>query len=407
MARLRFVSFSAGYGTAMTVPLSFEVTGRHGLAGESGSGKTTIMMAIAGLLPDRAIRKGSLQVEGRVGYIPQDPLPSLSPFLRVGDQVSDTASPPSRASEWMSRLGLEGARIQRSYPHQLSGGERQRVLVARTLASGPGVVIADEPVANLDDASANLVLGAIDAYCESTGAALLAASHDERVFARLRCEVHRLTPGSPLAISRPDPVAEDAPGVLRVDCVSKSFPGVRVLDSVSLEVRAGETVALMGPSGAGKSALARCIAGRERVDSGRIELARGGVQLVPQEPSTSLNARFTVAEALAEASRKPGAELLRRFELDPMFLSRRTSELSEGQRARLAIARAAAALEGGLLIIDESLSGLDSRNVAGILGSIREVQRQSGMGCLLITHDVALAEAAAHRRCHLPLEQRV
>ncbi len=379
-----------------------------GLAGESGCGKSTLLQAMAGMLPANAAITGRLEVPPRVGYIPQDLLASLSPFLTVGDQVADVAGSPCNAETLLESLGLMGARLRSSYPHQLSGGERQRVLIALALAGQPDLILADEPTAHLDAATEQLVLRVLLDAVRRSGAALLIASHRESVFRQLRCPVHRLTPlvePAPLEphVSSTDAVL-DVRGItkdyFRRDWLLRETLRVRALSDVSFSIRAGETVALVGPSGAGKSTLAHCIAGREPWDAGHI-LLRARVQIVPQEPSESLNPRMTIGECFEEACGHADPAFLEQVALPAAWMPRKTRELSEGQRARVAIARSIAALNGGLLILDESLSGLDPATRRHVLVHLTNVQATTGLGCLLITHDPELAAEVGARAIRL------
>jgi peptide/nickel transport system ATP-binding protein len=183
---------------------------------------------------------------------------------------------------------------------------------------------------------------------------------------------------------------------------------VRALDDVSIEIGAGECVVLYGPSGAGKSTLARCIAGRERWDSGSIDwhTGRGAVgprrvQLVQQEPSESLNPRISVGDALQEACSEADRDWLPKVRLPREWIGRRTGELSEGQRSRIAILRAAAPLQDGLLILDESLTGLDPTNRGHILSFLRAMQQERSLGLLVVTHDLEVAAALNARVVHV------
>ena len=188
-------------------------------------------------------------------------------------------------------------------------------------------------------------------------------------------------------------------------------PDVTALRGVNLSMAANTRLALVGASGSGKSTLARCIAGLEAPTSGEILFAgrkldpaslHRRVQLIFQEPGASLNPRFSVAEALAEplaihGGRLSRAEVIDRLDqvgLSESVIPRRTIELSGGQKARLALARALAALEGGqenLLILDESLSSLDADFRAQILSLLSTLQHRRQLSYILIAHDLDLA----------------
>src|SRR5258707_9103351 len=186
--------------------------------------------------------------------------------------------------------------------------------------------------------------------------------------------------------------------------------------SVSFSILPGTTLALVGESGSGKSSLALCLAGLERVTSGRIwfegrDLAaleekelravRPRLQLVFQDPANSLNPRWTVGEIVAEPLLVRGrtakrerdaraAQALERVGLAAEYLERRPRELSGGQRQRVAIARALI-LDPKLLILDEVLSALDCSIQAHIANLLVELQRAYGLAYLFITHDLRMA----------------
>jgi len=188
------------------------------------------------------------------------------------------------------------------------------------------------------------------------------------------------------------------------------------VNSISFSILPGTTLALVGESGSGKSSLALCLAGLERVASGRIwfegrDLAALGekelrevrprIQLVFQDPANSLNPRWTVEEIVAEpllvqnrVSRREGdaraAQALERVGLAAEYLDRRARDLSGGQRQRVAIARALI-LEPKLLILDEVLSALDCSIQAQIANLLVEMQRAYGLAYLFITHDLRMA----------------
>jgi oligopeptide/dipeptide ABC transporter ATP-binding protein len=218
----------------------------------------------------------------------------------------------------------------------------------------------------------------------------------------------------------------DAKPLLRVRDLRVHFANeggvVRAVDGVDLELRAGETLALVGESGCGKSTLARALVGLNPITSGSAELNgrtitgltraaarsfRRELQLVFQDPYASLNPRFTIAQTLAEplllhekASRSNAdskvCELLAQVGLDPELRTRYPHEFSGGQRQRISIARALA-VEPSLLLCDEVTSALDVSIQAQILELLRSVQRARGLSYLFITHDLGVVRYIAHR----------
>ena len=185
----------------------------------------------------------------------------------------------------------------------------------------------------------------------------------------------------------------------------------RVLDGVSLQIPRGTTTGLVGESGSGKSTLAKALVGLHRPVAGRILL--GGaplrarrrsawavrVQLVPQDPYSSLDPRRTVGQTVAEAldprrarvgpARGRIAELLTQVSLDPATAERYPHQLSGGQRQRVAIARALAA-DPQLLIADEITSALDLTTQAEILNLLADLRRRLSLTMLFISHDLAV-----------------
>ena len=187
---------------------------------------------------------------------------------------------------------------------------------------------------------------------------------------------------------------------------------VEALRGVDLEVAAGETLAVTGPSGSGKSTLARCIAGLEKPTSGSLcfegrevtaDSIHRRVQMVFQDPGASINPRFSVGRALLEPALLQGnpqrleiGESLQQVGLPPSLADSLASQLSGGQKARLALARAIAALRAGggsgaILILDESLSSLDLLVRAQIVNLLIDLREVEGLTYILITHDLHLA----------------
>jgi peptide/nickel transport system ATP-binding protein len=194
--------------------VSFEI-GRGeilGLVGESGAGKTMVGSALIGLVPSPGrITCGSIDLSGtrideleddkmravrgkRIGMIFQDPMTSLNPLLRIGDQLVETllthlnlskAEAKARAIELLAETGIpEPLKRIEAYPHEFSGGMRQRVVIALALAGEPELIIADEPTTALDVSVQAQIIALIEQLCLKRRASVLLITHDMGVIAR-------------------------------------------------------------------------------------------------------------------------------------------------------------------------------------------------------------------------------
>ena len=183
--------------------------------------------------------------------------------------------------------------------------------------------------------------------------------------------------------------------------------GTQALREVSFNLDAGRTLAVVGPSGSGKSTLARCVAGLEESTGGEIRFQgrRTEIQLIFQQPAASLNPRFTAAQVVEEPlvilgrgtkaeRREMACYALEQVGLAAADLERPSHRFSGGEKQRLAIARALV-VRPKVLILDESLTGLDVELQAQIAGLLREVQDRIGIAYVLITHDLAMAATLA------------
>jgi ABC-type glutathione transport system ATPase component len=202
---------------------------------------------------------------------------------------------------------------------------------------------------------------------------------------------------------------------LRVRGLGKSFAGRPAIQDVTFSLERGRTLGLVGPSGSGKSTLARCLALFETPTSGEIRLdgrnlcglnrrertaMRADIQLIFQEPASSLNPRFTAAQIVTEpllirgigtrkTQRQRASELMETVGLPGQAVETPALEFSGGERQRLAIARALA-LEPKLLILDESFAGLDLSVQAQVTSLLLDLQARRGLTYILIAHDLAL-----------------
>lgn len=153
---------------------------RLGIVGGSGSGKTTLLKVIARLEDPSA---GTVNVDGELHMVFQDPMGSLNPRMRIRDILAETlppGAPVSRLSEVLVEVGLEPAMLDR-YPHEFSGGQRQRISIARALVPKPSILLADEPVSALDVSVRKVVLELLDRLAEDYGLTMLFVSHDINV----------------------------------------------------------------------------------------------------------------------------------------------------------------------------------------------------------------------------------
>ena len=175
-----------------------------------------------------------------------------------------------------------------------------------------------------------------------------------------------------------------------------------MLCDVSFHLAGGATLGLIGASGSGKTTLGRCLAGLEKPTSGQVvfEGSPVEIQLIFQQPASSLNPRFTAAEIVEEPLRigRRGTAAERRERAERALgmtgiargaLGKRAHEFSGGERQRLAIARALV-VEPKVLILDESFNGLDAAIQARIAGLVRELQDRLGIACIVISHDLAM-----------------
>lgn len=204
--------------------------------------------------------------------------------------------------------------------------------------------------------------------------------------------------------------------LLQASELSARYGDSLVLDRVNLDIRAGETLALVGPSGSGKSTLARCILRLHPLDKGEIRFEgedwlslrgadlrkyRARMQMVFQDPLSAFNPRASVYDLIYEPLRIHGvnpdiAELLQKVGLDPKLAQRGVHEISGGQRQRVAIARALAT-SPSLIVLDEAVSALDVTVRGAILKLLQEIQKAEGTAYLFITHDLAVAAQMSDR----------
>ncbi len=532
--------------TAIVDRVSFSIAERQtfALLGESGCGKSMTALALMRLLPAVAkVTGGAVELNqtdllrlpeyamrrvrgAQVGMVFQEPMVSLNPVMRVGQQIIEVlachaVAPPAQqqaeAVRLLQAVGIpEAERRLAAYPFELSGGMKQRIMIAMALAGSPRLLVADEPTTALDVTLQKQVLNLLRQLQQQRGMGMLLITHDLGVVAEMADQVGVMYAGElvelasrealfarpqhpytqalfaaqprsdrrdqslralPGMVSRPlqgcrlaprcpkvealclqaapdllemaeghsvrchfagpavpigsaatsvPPTAEETP-LLQVQDLAVHFPirsgllqrvtgHVRAVDGVSLAIRRGRTLALVGESGCGKTTVGRAILQLLKASSGSVRFAgaelngldrramqpyRRAMQVIFQDPYSSLNPRMRVADILEEgmlalgvgktaAERQAaGLRLLEQVGLPAEAAERYPHEFSGGQRQRIAIARALA-VKPQIIICDEPTSALDVSVQAQILNLLRQLQQKQGLGYLFISHNLAV-----------------
>lgn len=378
---------------------------RVGIIGESGSGKSVTALSIMGLSDLPAT--GSITVNGTemvgtrdrvrrrvrgntVAMVFQEPMTALDPLKKIGRIVS---------RDLLQDVGVDRPD---AYPHELSGGQRQRVLIALALSQNPDVLICDEPTTALDAIVQSDVLDLLDRLVRERGMGLLFISHDLAVVRRMTDRVLVFKDGRIVAgdsdyakalAAAAEPGAPAAPvtlgePVVELDGVSLQRGATMAVDNVTLTVREGERLAIVGGSGSGKTSLLHLIAGLRQATSGTVAVA-GDVQMVFQDPYSSLDPRMEVGASIREAGvdKQRSDEMLERVGLAGTD-HRKPAQFSGGQRQRISIARAAAP-RPSILLADEPVSALDASIQNQVLDLLRDTIGANTL--IFVTHDLNVA----------------
>ncbi|HUC83148.1 MAG TPA: ABC transporter ATP-binding protein [Flavisolibacter sp.] len=490
------------------------------LVGESGSGKSVTSLSILQLLPQPPAQypKGKIlftegenttdlltlqhsqlrSVRGnKIAMIFQEPMTSLNPVIRCGDQVMEALLVHKRMSKaeakkqtiaWFAKVKLPTPeKIFSRYPHQLSGGQKQRVMIAMAMCCQPQLLICDEPTTALDVTVQKTILQLIKDLQQEQQMGVIFITHDLGVVAEIADRVAIMYKGElveqgtaqtifrtashpytkALIACRPalHPKGERLPTVadflseqknhyttnalpaipnptlqtpnipvIRIKNLSVQFPVKTSLfgkplrfftavNNVSFDIYKNETLGLVGESGCGKTTLGRTLLRLTEPSSGQIiykdtditqlskqqlKSLRKDVQLVFQDPYSSLNPRLTIETALSEPMMASGlqpskaerkkrvAELLNKVSLPSSAMRRYPHEFSGGQRQRIVIARALS-LNPDFLVCDESVSALDVSVQAQVLNLLNDLKKELGLTMLFISHDLSVVRYMCDR----------
>jgi len=446
--------------------LSVEPGERVLLLGPSGSGKSTLLQGLAGLLdPESGETAGALEIDGvdprlsrgRVGLVMQDPESQLV-MGRAGDDVAFGPANlgVSRDEIWFrvdAALAAVGFPYGRDHPTgALSGGEQQRLVLAGTIAMQPGLLLLDEPTANLDPVGAGLVRETVRRICADRARTLLLVEHRVAEVLDLVDRVVVLEPGGGVRVDGPPGEVFDtygealaamgvwipgvptrarrapsgrAPGESLVEAVHAGFryPGAPrpAVEDASLALRAGTATALVGPNGSGKSTLAMLLAGLARPSPGEVigtsalagsartrSLSRWPARLLADHVGTVFQDpehQFLTSTVRAELALGPSRvgvaprevtgrvdDLLARLHLDHLATANPFT-LSGGEKRRLSVGTAIAC-RPQVLVLDEPTFGQDRRTWLELLDLLVGL-RDAGSGLCLATHDEAFGAALA------------
>ena len=422
-------------------------------------------------MPERLLRG----IRGQdIAMIFQEPMTALNPLFTIGNQIEEILAlkqglaqsiRAQAAIKLLADTGItEPERRANCFPHQLSGGQRQRAMIAMALACQPKLLLADEPTTALDVTVRTQILDLLGDLQRKNGMAVLMITHDLNLVRRFADRIAVMENGviveqgavaevfanpqhaysKKLMDSKPTRDVQEAPANASLPAAMQaqnlrvsypvSVPGFKgwfktgefvAVQGASFNIPAGQTLGVIGESGSGKSSLALAalglhpsmgelnIAGRSwNGNSANNKAIRKAVQVVFQDPFSSLSPRMTVEQIVGEglSVHQPDikeAEVQQRVlqalqevgMLDAQFpglLQRYPHEFSGGQRQRIAIARALM-VEPQLLVLDEPTSALDVTIQKQILQLLQRLQRERGLSYLLITHDVDVIRAMAHQ----------
>lgn len=499
-----------------TVSFSIQKGKITAVVGESGSGKSITALSILGLLPKGASIQGEIQYNDQQGLaldilkaddatikslrgnqismIFQEPMTSLNPLMRCGEQIKEVliqhkklsaSEARSKTIQLLEEVKLpEPAKIYDRYPHEISGGQKQRVMIAMAMCTEPSLLIADEATTALDVTVQKSIIELMADLQQQKDMGILFITHDLGLVADIADEIIVLykgkiveigaaksilrTPSHPytkaLLACRPIlhqpgdrlPMVSDfmqeqveiipKPPIPKTGTSISTTPFIEVrnvgiwypkdknfwgkpisyhkaVDDVSFDLVKGETVGIVGESGCGKTTLGRALLRLAPLHAGTIKMdgedlyaltekdiknKRKDMQLIFQDPYSSLNPRKTIGSTITEVLGVHGkgknqknriditVDLLEKVGLTAEHLHRYPHEFSGGQRQRIGIARAIA-LQPSFLVCDESVSALDVSVQAQVLNLLNDLKREYGFTILFISHDLSVVHYISDR----------
>ena len=453
--------------------ISFDIEKNKTLAlvGESGSGKSVTAMSIMQLLPSPqatykksssitfngnemigASKKELLEIRGNIiSMVFQEPMTSLNPYHRVGDQITESVllhTNKSKKDAYEEAIQLmelveidDSERRFKSYPHELSGGQRQRIMIAMALVNKPELLIADEPTTALDVTIQAQILDLMSKLKKELGMSILFITHDLGLVEEFSDQVCVMQNGKIVEKGDTSAVfanpshpytqkllnAEPQPKE-NINKVEKPLIEIKELDvfydmpsinflkknrfhavkDISLNIHKNTTIGLVGESGSGKSTLGKAIANlinfEGKISFNGKEISKSSkeikkhIQIVFQDPYGSLSPRMTVGEIVGEGLgvhfklTKAKAEsridkVLSDVGIELAAKNKYPHEFSGGQRQRIAIARSLI-MNPAFMILDEPTSALDRSIQIQVINLLKDIQDEYKLTYLFISHDL-------------------
>ena len=455
----------SGSGKSLTALAIMRLLDHSGVHIESGS----IQFGDTPLYP--ALEDDLQSIRGNeISMIFQEPMTSLNPLHTIEKQIAEAITLHQNLSkaetralvlDYLDRVGIHNPQQRlNSYPHQLSGGQRQRVMIAMALVNHPQLLIADEPTTALDVTVQQQILALLADLKAQMNLSMLFITHDLKLVKAIAdhvlvmrhgeliesqsCEAffdkpqheysHELLHSAPPPLNRDNKqVNETDLPVIKTEQLKLWFPlksgwfgrtnaYVKAVDQIDLSVHSGETLGIVGESGSGKTTLALCLlkllnaegklqfCGQDITHLGGAPLRtlRKNMQMVFQDPFSSLSPRMMVGDIIAEGLRVHHPELkpqhriekinqaLIDVQLSPEMADRYPHEFSGGQRQRIAIARAII-LRPKLVILDEPTSAMDVKTQLSLIELLLEMQDKYKLSYIVVSHDLGVIRALADR----------
>ncbi|MDO5725032.1 MAG: ABC transporter ATP-binding protein [Tissierellia bacterium] len=429
------------------------------IIGESGSGKSTITKAMAGLLPRSAKITGTMTIDDvkydlsnaferkkisgkKIGLIFQDAMSSLNPMRKIKKnfeeifvEIQNLSKIESyeKATEILKILGFSDCdRILDSYPFELSGGMCQRIVIAMVIAMSPKILIADEITSALDIVSIKESMQLIKDISKKFGISVLFITHDMDAAKTYSDRIMLLKNSKLIKIEKSDipafyseennlSISNNKAELLKVINLNKSYDNFKVLKDLNFSLYKEESLGILGKSGCGKSTLAKILACIETYEDGHIvfdseelkEMHRlkkqniyRDIQLVFQDERGCLNPRMKIKDIVMEPIRNLNLDYenknlevekyLKLVSLDSSHYDKKAVQLSTGQCQRVSLARALI-VKPKLLILDEMVSALDSELKWKIVKLLNEIKKTEKLSFIVISHEIDVIAALCDR----------